>query len=353
MDACFVPFDDVNPYQTLLATELERLGVSVRTDVRGDDLVGGRDLPQIIHLHWLRSMALRPSILAPCLRSLRNLRQLRSEKRRLIWTAHNLIPHDSKYPVLQRWYSRQIGKLCSAVIAHSPTAKRELLEKLGSFLDARVSVIPHGHYIDRYPNTVSAQQAREWLRFPMDASILLFLGVLRPYKGLEELVREWKSLQPANAYLMIAGRPVTESVGADLSRIAEGAEDIRIFKEHVPEFQIQHFMNAADAVVFPYRRVLTSGALVLAMSFGKPCIAPRTGSIVDYIADSGGYLYDADEQDGLRRALQAVLAGPGTLREMGRRNRARVAQWDWASIARATHHLYRGEAPTAFAGSWG
>jgi len=68
-------------------------------------------------------------------------------------------------------------------------------------------------------------------------------------------------------------------------------------------------MNACDVCVLPYRDSTTSGAAVLAFSFGKPVIAPAMGSFLELVADGRGIAYDPAESDGLLHAMQQVVAG--------------------------------------------
>ena len=88
-------------------------------------------------------------------------------------------------------------------------------------------------------------------------------------------------------------------------------------------------MNAADVVVFPYRDVLTSGALLLAMSFGKACIAPRIGCMGDVLETSGGFLYDLSDENGLPDALARALQENNRLAAMGQRNLCQAEKWNW------------------------
>jgi len=58
-------------------------------------------------------------------------------------------------------------------------------------------------------------------------------------------------------------------------------------------------MNACDVVVFPYQEILTSGAVILAMSFGRACVAPRLGCIQDVLDDKGAFIYEPSNKAGL------------------------------------------------------
>ena len=100
-------------------------------------------------------------------------------------------------------------------------------------------------------------------------------------------------------------------------------------------------MNACDVVVLPYRRILTSGAAVLAMSFGKPCIAPRAGCVTDILDENGAIFFDPSVSGNLERALRETVDSRHRLREMGLYNLRRAAAWDWESIGRSTAAVYK------------
>jgi len=106
-------------------------------------------------------------------------------------------------------------------------------------------------------------------------------------------------------------------------------------------------MNAADVVVLPYRHILSSGAALLAMSFGKPCIAPGIGCLADVLDASGAFLYDPKREAGLFESMQRAVEAGDLLGRMGAHNRERVLQWTWARAAEATKALYKRCLPDA------
>ncbi len=74
--------------------------------------------------------------------------------------------------------------------------------------------------------------------------------------------------------------------------------------ETIPDDQMQVYLRAADAVVLPYRDVLSSGSAILAMTFGQPVIAPAIGCLPESLGSEGTILYDAGaaERPGRRPA---------------------------------------------------
>src|SRR5262249_2709411 len=143
-----------------------------------------------------------------------------------------------------------------------------------------------------------------------------------------------------HARLVIAGRPVGPD---DTLRDAAVDERVRLHLRHVPDAEVQVFLNAADLVVLPYRAVLTSGAAMLALSFGRGIVAPRVGCLADLERTGAAILYDPVAPDGLPSALaRAMDADPVALGERARRF-ARSLSWD--AIARRHLGVY-GFAPS-------
>jgi beta-1,4-mannosyltransferase len=294
----------------------------------------------VMHLHALPRFEWSPTNLGRyALFSLR-LRQLQERGVRLIWTIHDLQNHESEH----RWIEDQLGYVLTrrldAVIVHGNTAKQIIESRWGVQACKRMYVIPHGHYIDSYRNDIDSQAARAHFGFNSSHFVFLFFGLIRPYKGVERLVEAFKVLTDANVRLIIAGKPINEAIKDEILSLIQGDSRIQFRPGHVADDEIQIYMNACDAVVLPYKRILTSGAAVLAMSFGKPCVAPRAGCIVDMLDEEGALYFDPLVRGDLGRALRQTVACRERLPEMGLHNVHRAAEWDWDKIGRATAAVY-------------
>ena len=205
----------------------------------------------------------------------------------------------------------------------------------------RIAVIPHGHYIDAYPNTVARADARRTLQLPAPSTVYLFLGLIRPYKGLEELLPAFGSLPDPDARLLVAGRPRPADYAARLAAQAAGDGRLYWHPRFVPSDQVQLWMNAADVVALPYRQITTSGAAMLAWSFGKPVIAPALPAFVEPMAAAPflGLLYDPADPRALAEALRQAAqidwqAQRATILAWAR-------QFDWPGIGQQMAALYR------------
>lgn len=353
----FAPAFQANPYQSLLADALAPLGVEVTfaRSPRRDPIpllrqwqIHGR--PGVVHLHWTHPYLggeREPGRIAAG-SFVGQLRLLRGMGVRIVWTVHNLAGHDGPRATREMQVHRRIVDSSHAVICHCEAAADAVTESYGLSASARrkLHVIPHGSYIGGYPDSIGRDDARARLGLPKDARVFLFTGSLRGYKGLDDLVSAFRSLPDADARLLIAGAAGRDwSIVSELQAAAASDPRITIHASFVEPDELQVFLNAADAVVLPFRDILTSGSAILAMGFGKPVIAPRLGCLPETIPVDAGILYDPAAPVALAEALRDALRAD--LATMGACARTRAAQLDWSRIAAATSELYRGTADGA------
>lgn len=343
-----------NPYQRLLADSLAAQGVRTIPGQPGRRrpfpivsawLRAGR--PAVLHLHWtheyLKGRGAGPSRLNR-LRFLGQLRLLRRRGVRIVWTMHNLGGHDGSRHPHEMAAHRDLVRVAHAVICHCDAARRAAIVAYG--LDAtdarRLHVVDHGSYLGVYPDTLDRAAARVRLDLAPDARVILFLGRIRGYKGTDELVAAFRALDDPAARLLIAGLP-SQGAGRRLRAAAAADPRIRLHLAFVPDDEVQVWMRAADAVVLPFRDILTSGSAILALGFGRAVVAPSLGCLPATVPPAAGVLYDPDAPDALAGALRQALASD--LDAMGAAALDRARQLDWATIGAEIARLYRGDVP--------
>ena len=343
-------FSSSNPYQQQLADHLEDLGVQVQgIDVHEFYLPTAiQDLkPDIIHLHWLDTFFKARSTVKSLLKLtafIFGLLILRMSQVKLIWTVHNLRMHEISTNRWLNWMDQictwSVAKLSNAIIVHGNAAKAEVAScfKLST---AKINVIPHANYIGSYENTITRTEARKSFQLDESDAVFLFLGHIRPYKGVMELIESFKKINHKHVKLIIAGKTLTQEIADQIVSKAEDASNIHLKLESIPDDQIQRYMNACDAVVFPYRYVMTSGAVILAMSFGKACIAPRIGCIAEALQNQEHLLYDNSNPEGLFKAMEFAINNASTLPMVGEFNLNTVVQWDWQRVSNKTLEVYQ------------
>ena len=125
-----------------------------------------------------------------------------------------------------------------------------------------IYVIPHGNYIGYYSNSVSKSEARKRLNLNDENFVYLFLGLIRPYKGVEDLVDAFLKLSNTNTRLLIAGRVfgINNYESTNSNDLTKSNCRIKLFLDFIPDEDIQVFLNACDVFVLPYKDITTSGA---------------------------------------------------------------------------------------------
>jgi len=315
------PLDD-NPYQRLLYDAAAGAGATLLPEGKldGRALRAHEGPGRILHLHWLW---LKGQRFRRFLRS-RRLARLMDRAADLgwtrIWTAHNVLPHDDTDE--DRWLAERVANAADGIIVHAPDGVAAIRNTYR--VTCPIEVIAHGHYRDAYPKPPARDQARATLGFPSDRPLLLAFGQVRPYKGFTDLARRFRSCD-IEATLVIAGRPVDASTVASLESAA--ADDPRIHTDlrfHTPE-QSAMLFAAADRVVLPYRRVTTSGALVLALGFSRPVVIPNDASLIHHCVDDAAVVFD--QPDDLIPAIERALAVDPGLAEAAADRAADALEW--------------------------
>jgi len=327
-----------NPYCDLLYRRVAELGTRLveQPELSARWLVANRGRVQVLHLHWPELYyrgpggRVTPRSAAGFVAALVAARVLGY---RIVWTVHNALPHERQGAADRalRWILCRTARL----VVHGEGARRALKRAGRS-----AAVVPHGHYIDAYPHGVDAREARRRLGLAPTDTVFVCFGQLRPYKGIPELLDAFATLREPGMRLVVAGRAVDAALGERLARAA--ADDPRVVAHptHVDDVDVQLYFEAADWVVLPYRDVLTSGSALLALSFGRPVIAPRRGCLADLDETDGVLRYEPDQPGALAHALRHATR----LDARGWRSHALAAarRADWGEIARAYARIFAG-----------
>ena len=355
MRAMLLPTYAWNPYLRLLAASLTDVGIKSevviswpqRAPILGAWLAQGR--PEVVHLHWVHDF-LGGSRGVPTRRNVRwfdwQLRLLKARGVRIVWTVHNLKGHEAGDDPNDARAHRLLIEHCHAVILHCEHARDALIKLYQPSVAAtqRMHVLAHGNYVKHYAVDSDKADARRGLGLPEAATIFTFVGAIRGYKNVGELLDAFTRLPQLgpDARLMICGKPLPRKLGRELEERAAADPRIILRLDRVPEDELSAILRAADVAVMPFRNILTSGSAILAMSHGRPVVAPAMGCLPETLPADASILYDPDASDGLSRALKE--AAGADLVSMGHRARAYADTLDWGPIAEATARLYRGDA---------
>lgn len=244
---------------------------------------------------------------------------------------HNAIPHDAGR--WQKAMSSRFIRRCERVICLSDSVAQDVKKLLPSYPDAQITKLFHPVYND-FGNAEERTRARKKLDFRADEKVLLYFGLIRPYKGLDTLLEAFNQL-PEDYRLIVAGEPYMSM--EELHRIpsADGKKRIHWDLRFIPTEDIQCYFGAADLVVLPYKSATQSGVTAAAMHFGLPVIASKVGGLADYIEPGiSGDLFSPFRADALASTIEAWFAAKGqTDDEMRRRVREKAKDFSWESFA--------------------
>lgn len=342
MKVMFIPdARNKNLYQTNLSYSLSKLGVRVYFDNGSVIQSIIRYWPDILHVHWPYPFLIANSKFTTTIKStsfICGLLLLKLFGMKVVWTVHNLTDHEGKFKYQELLFSKIFAKLCDKLIVHCLSAKIDV-EKLYNKNESSIVIIPHGNYIGHYENSMTISEARRRLKFSEEDIIFLYFGQIRSYKGVPELIDTFKMLKNDKAKLLIVGKPLNEEIKANILNNCKDDDRIRNILEFIPDEDIQIYMNAADIVVLPYKNVLTSGAAILSISFGRPIIAPAVKCIVDTLDDKGCFLY---RNNHLFEAMIRVLnVDREILQNMGMYNLQLAEKFGWDDIGKKTYNVYK------------
>lgn len=336
---------DQNPYQELLYAQMRALGDEVRyageaTRSRSLNLLlAPLELAllrlrgfRVFHLHWTFGFSFPGLGSRPRARRLGRrwfglvLRVVERLGMRLVWTAHNVLPHD---PVFDDDLAarRALVAASDLVIAHSESTLAALAD-LGA-RPARAAVIGVGATAPAGTEAIGPPR-------PHEPRTIVFVGRVAAYKGVEDLMAALSALE-VPIRCRIAGACPDRALRARLREAAAGLDGVASLELGFVEDEALIGMLAdADAVVLPFRRITTSSSVTLAFAAGRPAIVPDVQEL-DEVPKEPTFRYPPGVA-GLTDALRRVaLASDEELCARAEAARDVSRSLSWTAIARATH----------------
>ena len=251
----------------------------------------------VLHLQWLALPELD--------------RLLLRHRAPVVFTAHDVVPR--RTAARRDLWSRLFASF-ARVVVHSERG-REALAELGVATE-KLRVIPHPVF-------------RRDVARADDGRTLLFFGVIRPYRGLEDALA---AAARADARLLVAGDPAMP-----LDGLRAGAGNVEWRLGYLPEAEVDRAHAEATVAVFPYRPELDqSGSLLRALGAGIPAVVYDVGGLPDPVREFGaGRVVPAGDVDALAAAARELLDDPEALADArAGAERARDAlTWDRSAAA--------------------
>jgi glycosyltransferase involved in cell wall biosynthesis len=257
----------------------------------------------------------------------------------LVLTAHDLLPREARPG--QARAQRRLYDSVDAVIVHSKYG-RSTLAGLG--VDpAKVHVIHHGAFEHLAATTAAPPRLPAEVE-SREGVVVLFFGLLRPYKGVEVLLEAWRQLERSatidRGELWIVGQP---RMPLDPLRRQAGP-GVRFVARFVSDDELRALFRRADVVVLPYARTERldhSGVLATALAFGKAIVLTEVGGFPEVAAEGAARLVPPGDPTALADALRTLAEDRDVRESLGRRAQAAArGSFSWREAAVSTLRVY-------------
>jgi glycosyltransferase involved in cell wall biosynthesis len=204
-----------------------------------------------------------------------------------------------------------------------------------------VRVIPHGafDYLTRLPEEKPLPAELEGTEGP----VILSFGLLRPYKGIENLLEAYGPVVASNpgAELWVVGNPRMDIEPLRRQAAAAGGR-VRFVTRFVDDAEIPAIFRRADLVVLPYLDAEHSGVLYTGLAFGKPLVLSAVGGVPEVAEAGAARLVPPGDTDALAETLEELIADQAARAELAAAaTRAAAGPFSWDEAARRTLDLYR------------
>jgi glycosyltransferase involved in cell wall biosynthesis len=264
---------------------------------------------------------------------------------RIVYTIHNALPHNVRTESARRAY-RKLYRQADALVVLSGFVRQQVLAWVDNSVADKIHVIEHG-VLELPCPTPNREESRLELNLGPDAEVALFMGGIRAYKGITDLIdaidiarRDRPKLR-----LIIAGMPQEpfDPYQDQIQRLALTGI-VHAYPRYVSEQFKAALYAAADVAVLPHRDASQSAMGLEALGAGKPIIVTRGGGLVELVDDDvNGYSVPIRDPATMAQALIRFFNLPRSRQEaMAAASRALGRErFAWSLIARKHVDLYR------------
>jgi glycosyltransferase involved in cell wall biosynthesis len=311
----------------------------------------------IVHLHWPEALC-RPPAQGLVDRILRrfhleenwgrgrretpeSLHRLRDHGCKLIWTMHNLAPHNAigqDHAGYHRLY-QQFAQLADGVVHHSRWGEQMARNAYAFRPECRHAIIPFGVFPDEAPAELTQATARRSMDIPAGEMVLLTVGAVGPRKHLDLLAQAVGTLADIPCRLIVVGAGTAETMR---QLTAQGKGRVQ-FLGKLDQASLSRYARTADYLVFaPDRDQLTTGGPHTSESFLRPQFTTANPYVKEVLGTAA--IYFEPTVAGLQQALRAgyrlltveTAKYEGMVAELAERRKAH----SWEAAARQTAELY-------------
>jgi glycosyltransferase involved in cell wall biosynthesis len=257
-----------------------------------------REKPDVVVLQWWTGTVLH-SFLAIAVAARRRGAKIVIEFHESLDTA------EDKFALFSRYVNRvapRLFRMADQYVVHSEFDRNLIVDRFGLPADA-FHVVPHASY-DTYANSSTEVHRAA----PEGVVNLLYFGIIRPFKGVEDLVRAYEGIPEDQAdrfWLTVVGETWEgHTLPTDLIAASPRKDRITLVNRYVQDDEVDGFFRGADVVVLPYHRSSMSGPLNVAINYGLPVVVTSVGGLVEAASEYAGAVFvEPRDPDSLRAGI--------------------------------------------------
>ncbi len=287
----YTPVGRVNPYQALLYKEMADVGIAVVPIVKSWNFerlaqIRHKASTFVLHIHWtsfvLNSITSYGEAKEKIVEFKRGIDSVVAKGGKIVWTLHNIIPHNGRFFDLEMEVQRYIAYKATVVHVLS-AASLDMMSDYISFDHSKVLYAPHPNYLGTYEDYVTRENARFTLGLSADDRVYVLLGALKAYKGLNKLLEAFEQFCANDSAvprkLIVGGMPDSDPDVTEFVNNCKMSANVLIEPKKIPANFVQYYMRAADVGLAAYDRMLNSGAILLYQTFDLPVITSNVPAI--------------------------------------------------------------------------
>ena len=259
-----------------------------------------------LHYHWLEFQNLKSLLAFPYKLLWFSIFALM--KNPIIWTVHNLEPHDGKWLSFHKWLHKSMAKHAHKLHIHDKVLLRDTSHYLNVPMHSnKWCIVPHPYFpaeVKERKHSISTLNERYSASIPENATIILLFGNISAYKGILEFIdwmigylnrKNWDDV----IHIIIAGPVKKGQVGYHQrirTAISLNPQYFSYLPYFFPEDEYPYLLSASDYCLFNYKSIHTSGGLMMALSYNRKVIAPNIGIFLSQKDNTDVQLFnDKDE----------------------------------------------------------
>lgn len=239
---------------------------------------------------------------------------------KIIWFFHNRVAHEEENISKEKNNMIWLADNSDYIIILSESSKQYVPGKEKN--KNKVRYVPHIKYNSR-ENPRITQVLKERYNIKEDEFVYCIFGAIRPYKNIETAIRCFNMIRDEKVRLIIAGKPITEEYGNEISKLTVCNKKIITDFRFLSDVELDGIISLSDIVLMTYvgASSMNSGVLIKAFSEGRTVIAPEICMVND-IFEKGDFFYkwqSGNDRMLCELMLQVHKEGKEGLHEKGER----------------------------------